>query len=286
MSANEAILTAHCDDRAGIVAKVSNWVFEKGGNILGLDQHVDSFSKRFFIRVHWSLENFKLKKNDIAIQFEKEMASEFNFDYSISFVEDVPKLAIFVSKLGHCIWDILARHESGELKAEIPLIISNHEKYRSLADRFNIPFHLFEINKTNKAEQEKKELELLKAHDIDLVVLARYMQVLSEDFVSHYPNRIINIHHSFLPAFAGAKPYHRAHERGVKLVGATAHYVTSDLDEGPIIEQDTIRVSHKESVEELVRRGCDLEKIILSRAIHLHLDERIAVHGNRTMIFE
>ena len=205
--------------------------------------------------------------------------------WELYFSDDVPRIALFVSKLSHCLYDILSRWKANEIKVEIPLIISNHDKLQPVAERFGIDFHLFEINKKNKASQEQEQLELLRQHDIDFIALARYMQILSGDFVSHYPNRIINIHHSFLPAFPGAKPYHSAYERGVKVIGATSHYVTSELDAGPIIAQDVIRVSHVDSVKDLIRKGRDLEKIILSRAIWYHLQRKTLVYENRTVVF-
>lgn len=286
MSASEVILTAHCEDRAGLVASISNWIYQHGGNVLHLDQHVDAVTSRFFIRVHWSLDDFDIQLSEIGDRFSAEIARTLDLDYSLTFTTVVPRMAVFVTKLSHCIWDLLSRQESGELNVEIPLIISNHETFRGLAERFEIPYHVFEITKENKAEQEARELALLAAHNVDFIVLARYMQILSDSFVRHYPNRIINIHHSFLPAFAGARPYHRAHDRGVKLIGATAHYVTADLDEGPIIEQDTLRVSHRDTIADLVRTGRDLEKLVLSRAVRLHVNKQIVVHGGRTLVFD
>lgn len=283
MAARELILTAHCADRVGLVAFMSNWVFEKGGNVLHLDQHVDDVSRRFFIRIHWHMDAVD---DALPAQFDREVAKKLDLNYSLSFTDTTPRMALFVTRLGHCLWDLLSRYESGELKVEIPLIISNHEKFRALAERFDIPYHVFEITKANKAAQEARELQLLADHNVDFVVLARYMQVLSDDFVDQYPNRIINIHHSFLPAFAGAKPYHRAYDRGVKLIGATAHYVTAELDEGPIIEQDTLRVSHRDSIKDLVRTGRDLEKVVLARAVRLHVNKQVVVYGRRTMVFD
>ncbi len=278
MAAPELILIAHCTDRVGLVASISNWIFEQGGNVLHLDQHVDDVSRRFFIRVHWQMDEVA---PDFKLRFDSEVAKKLDLTYSLTSTSKVPRMALFVTKLSHCLWDLLSRVESGELKVKIPLIISNHEKFRALAERFDIPYHVFEITKANKAAQEARELELLASENIDFVVLARYMQVLSDHFVDQYPNRIINIHHSFLPAFAGAKPYHRAYDCGVKLIGATAHYVTADLDEGPIIEQDTIRVSHRDSIADLVRTGRDLEKVVLARAVRLHVNKQVAVYGRR-----
>lgn len=286
MPSNEVILTAHCQDRAGLVATISDWIFQHGGNIFHLDQHVDAGTQRFFIRVQWSLDQFDLDRSALVPIFESDIAEPLRLDYRLSYTDEVPRMAIFVTKLSHCIWDLLSRQESGELKVDIPLIISNHGQFRGLAERFGIPYHVFDITRENKADQEVRELELLAEHGIDFIVLARYMQILSDEFVKHYPNRIINIHHSFLPAFAGARPYHRAHDRGVKVIGATAHYVTADLDEGPIIEQDTIRVSHRDAVTDLVRRGRDLEKVVLARAVRLHVNRQVLVYGGRTLVFD
>lgn len=285
MPDKRVILTAQCPDQQGIVAAISGWISSKNGNILHLDQHVDTINNRFFIRAEWDLADFNLSDETIHDTLNRELGQKLELEFTLSFNEHRPRLALFVSKLGHCLWDILSRHESGELQVDIPLIISNHSNYADVAEKFGIPYHVFEITAENKAEMEAAELALLAEHNIDLVVLARYMQVLSDQFVQHYPNRVINIHHSFLPAFAGGKPYHRAYERGVKLIGATAHYVTSELDEGPIIEQDTSRVSHRDTVDDMVRLGRDLEKIVLSRAIYLHLNRQVIVHNNRTLVF-
>jgi len=275
----------HCQDREGLVAAITQWIFENGGNILHLDQHVDPNVSRFFIRVEWDLSSFAIGKNEISDRFKSQVAEQLQLDWSITFSDARPKMVVFVSKEGHCLWDILARYQSEEWNVEIPLIISNHEKFESVARQFGIPFYLFPIARENKSAQERKELDLLEKLKVDFVVLARYMQILSDEFVACYKNPIINIHHSFLPAFAGAKPYHQAYERGVKLIGATAHYVTSVLDEGPIIEQDIVRVSHRDSVSDMIRRGRDLEKVVLSRAIFLHLNRQVIVHGNRTVVF-
>tara|TARA_B100000809_G_scaffold190033_1_gene188599 strand:+ start:1814 stop:2674 length:861 start_codon:yes stop_codon:yes gene_type:complete len=282
---DRAILTGHCADKKGLVAAITEWISDNGGNILHLDQHVDPATDHFFIRVEWHLEGFVHGRETIAHQFQTDVAGRIGLDASIRFTSDRLRMALFVSRLGHCLWDILARCESGEWNVEVPLIISNHPDFEGTAQQFGVPFHVIPITAETKADQERRELELLAEHNVDFIVLCRYMQVLSADFAAQYPNRIINIHHSFLPAFAGAKPYHRAHERGVKLIGATAHYVTLDLDEGPIIEQDTARVSHRDAVQDMVRLGKDLEKIVLSRAIFLHLNSQVIVHGNRTVVF-
>ena len=282
---NHAILVAHCSDSTGLVAAISGWLKQHHGNILELDQHVDPEAGHFFIRVVWDLASFSLSGKAIRERFNEEVATPLHLQWSISLNERPLRIAIFVSKLDHCLWDLLARNLSGEWNARIPLVISNHDTHRGTVEKLGCEFQHIPVTAATKAAAEATQLKLLEEHRIDLVVLARYMQVLSESFVAKLPNRIINIHHSFLPAFAGAKPYHRAHERGVKIIGATAHYVTPDLDEGPIIEQETTRVSHRDSIPDLVRTGRDLEKIVLSRAVFLHLSQRIAVYGNRTIVF-
>ncbi len=280
-----AIMLVHCPDQKGLVAAVTEFIAKNNGNILYLDQHVDASKQVFFMRVEWELSNFAIQDEHIAKQFEDQIAKKYGMQSEIYFSDDVPRMAIFVSKLPHCLYDILSRWKANEIKVEIPLVISNHANLQPVAEQFGIDFHLFEISKKNKAKQEQEQLELLRQHDIDFIALARYMQILSGDFVNHYPNRIINIHHSFLPAFPGAKPYHSAYERGVKVIGATSHYVTADLDGGPIIAQDVIRVSHLDSVKDLIRKGRDLEKIILSRAIWYHLQRKTLVYENRTVVF-
>ena len=237
------------------------------------------------MRVEWELDGFAIPPEKIGEYFNTLIAAALNMNWKIYFSEEVPKMALFVSKMPHCLFDILARYTAGEWDVEIPLIISNHELLKPVADRFGIDFYFFPVSKDNKEEQEKKEIQLLKEHNIDFLVLARYMQILSDQFVKQFPNRIINIHHSFLPAFAGARPYHAAHERGVKIIGATSHYVTSELDAGPIIEQDVTRCSHVDSVEKLIRKGRDLEKIVLSQAVYKHLQRKILVYKNRTVVF-
>ena len=280
-----AIMLVHCPDQKGLVAAVTEFIAKNNGNILYLDQHVDASKQVFFMRVEWELSNFAIQDEHIAKQFEDQIANKYGMQSELYFSDDVPRMAIFVSKLPHCLYDILSRWKANEIKVEIPLVISNHAKLQPVAEQFGIEFHLFEISKKNKAKQEQEQLELLRQHEIDFIALARYMQILSGDFVSHYPNRIINIHHSFLPAFPGAKPYHSAYERGVKVIGATSHYVTADLDGGPIIAQDVIRVSHVDAVKDLIRKGRDLEKIILSRAIWYHLQRKTLVYENRTVVF-
>ena len=280
-----AILLINCPDRQGILALVTEFLNKNNGNIIYLDQHVDREEKIFYMRVEWELAGFAIPTDKIGEYFDTLIGSKLKMDWKIFLSEDIPRMALFVSKMPHCLFDILSRYTAGEWDVEIPLIISNHKTLKPVADRFGIDFHYFPINKENKAEQEKKEIELLEKYNIDFIVLARYMQILSEDFVSAYPNRVINIHHSFLPAFAGAKPYHAARERGVKIIGATSHYVTSDLDAGPIIVQDVTRCSHVDKVQNLIRKGRDLEKIVLSNAVYKHLQHKILVFNNRTVIF-
>ncbi len=282
---NTATLLIHCPDKQGILATVTEFLNKNKGNIIYLDQHVDREEKIFYMRVEWELEDFAIPRDKIGEYFNTLIGTPLQMTWKLYFTDDTPKMALFVSKMPHCLFDILARYTAGEWDVEIPVIISNHETLKPVADRFDIDFHYFPINKENKAEQEKKEIELLQKYEIDFVVLARYMQILSQDFVAQFPNKIINIHHSFLPAFAGAKPYHAAHERGVKIIGATSHYVTSDLDAGPIIEQDVTRCSHIDTIQKLIRKGRDLEKIVLSQAVYKHLQRKILVFKNRTVVF-
>ena len=282
---DSAILLIHCPDTKGIVASVTEFIYKNGGNIGYLEQHVDSSNSTFFMRIEWSLDNFSIPKEKIGENFETLIGVRFEMKWRLYFANDVPRMAIFASKLPHCLYDILSRWKSGELKLEIPLVISNHEALKSVAKQFGIDYHHCEITSQNKKIQEKNQLRLLKEYKVNFIVLARYMQILTGDFVEQYRNRIINIHHSFLPAFPGSKPYHSAHERGVKVIGATSHYVTSELDAGPIIEQDVTRVSHTDSVDDMVRKGRDLEKIVLSRAIWSHIQRKTLVYGNRTIVF-
>ncbi len=283
---NNAILLIHCADRKGLINTVTNFLYEHNGNIVDLDEHVAKTEEMFFMRVEWELENFDIPKAQIRSVFEEQIASNIDMNWELHFTVKKPRMAVFVSKASHCLYDILARHFSGEWQIEIPAIISNHQLHQEIAERFDIPFYYFEINKDNKTEAEEEQRKLLSELNVDFLILARYMQILSDDFIQAYPNKIINIHHSFLPAFAGAKPYHRAHERGVKIIGATCHYVTADLDAGPILEQDVVKISHKDSVEDLVRKGKDLEKIVLSRGIWTHLQRKALVHQNKTVIFD
>ncbi len=282
---NTAILLIHCPDQQGIVAAITDLLHKNGGNIVDIQQHVDQVDQRFFMRVEWELENFAIPAAKIEEYFGTLIGKQFNMEWQLHFSKRKPRMAIFVSKMSHCFYDILQRFMSKEWEVEIPLIISNHESLRYIAERFDIPFHVIPITKATKAKQEAKEIELLKQNDIDFVVLARYMQILSDDFVSHFPNQVINIHHSFLPAFKGAKPYHAAYQRGVKIIGATSHYVTADLDEGPIIAQGVRKVSHNDGIKDLIRMGKDLEKMVLSEAIYAQLQHRILPYKNRTVVF-
>jgi len=281
-----AILLIYCPDRKGLVSAITEFIFKNDGNILYLDQHVDTEQNVFFMRVEWDLANFSIPAEKIGEYFNTLLGEKFEINSQLYFSDYTPRMAIFVSKMSHCLHDILSRSQSGEWDVEVPLIISNHPDLEPIASNFGIDFHHIPVTKDNKKEAEQKQLDLLKQYGIDFVVLARYMQILSDDFVSHYPNKIINIHHSFLPAFPGAKPYHSAYERGVKIIGATSHYVTPELDAGPIIEQSVVRVTHKDSIEDLVRKGRDLEKVVLSQAIWHHLKRQILVYGNRTLIFD
>ncbi len=280
-----AILLISCPDRKGILAEVTGFIARNNGNIIRADQHIDDQKKIFFARIEWDLADFKIPKNQIKEEFSP-IAEKFNMDFDIKFSEDTQRVAIFVSRYGHCLHDLLYRFFSGELRAEVRLVISNHEDMRETVERYGIPYHVFPKTKENKLEVEKKEIELLKKEKIDLIILARYMQILSPQFVNAFRNKIINIHHSFLPAFIGARPYHRAYERGVKIIGATSHYVTEEIDEGPIIEQDVVRVTHRDTVEDMIRKGRDLEKVVLARAVRWHLEHKILVYENKTVIFD
>jgi len=279
-----AILLLWSPDRPGIVAEVSHFVFTYGGNIVDSSQHSDPVSDTFLMRVEWDLTGFALPEEKITSAFEP-IAIKFGMTYRIEFTSRVTRMAILVSKYDHCLYDLLLREREGETHAEIRLIISNHDTLRPVAELFNVPFYHIPVSEDGKADAEEEQIALLKENGIDLVVLARYMQILTPGFVEAFPNAIINIHHSFLPAFVGAKPYHQAYERGVKIIGATSHYVTPDLDQGPIIEQDVTRVSHRDSIRTMVQKGRDLEKLVLSRAVKLHLQHRVMALGNKTVIF-
>jgi formyltetrahydrofolate deformylase len=280
-----ATLLAECPDQPGIIATVTDFLANNNGNIVDLEQHVDTADKHFFMRVEWQLDNFSINRESIQQIFAEQVGSALKMNWQIAFSDVKPKLALFVSQHGHCLFDILSRYQSGEWDVEIPLIISNHNNYQSLAENAGIAFHHIPITADNKQQQEKRQLGLLAEHQIDTVVLARYMQILSANFIDHYPHQIINIHHSFLPAFPGAKPYHSAHERGVKIIGATSHYVTTELDAGPIIEQDIVRIRHNDNIDDLKRKGQDNEKIVLSRAIRHHLMREVLVYKNRCIVF-
>ncbi|HEY7986976.1 MAG TPA: formyltetrahydrofolate deformylase [Methylophilaceae bacterium] len=282
---NTATLLINCPDRKGLVAAIAEFLYRHNANILHADQHQDAEQNLFLMRVEWDLTGFNLSPDEFEAEFA-ETARKFDMRWQLNLSSRKPRIAIFVSKYDHCLTDLLYRFHSGELECEIPLIISNHPDTKRLADFYGVPFHVIEVNKDNKTEAEAKQFALLDEHDIDLIVLARYMQVLSPAFVARYPQRIINIHHSFLPAFVGARPYHRAFERGVKLIGATSHYVTEVLDEGPIIEQDIMRVSHRDQLEDLIQKGRDLEKVVLSRAVRWHVENRILLYSNKTVIFD
>ncbi|MFN8529268.1 MAG: formyltetrahydrofolate deformylase [Anaerolineae bacterium] len=284
LSVHSATLLISCPDQPGLVAAITAFIAAHNGNILHLDQHVDGQENVFFMRVEWDLASFTLPRDAIAAHFS-EIAEPRRMQWRLTFSDDVPRMAIFVSKEAHCLYEILARYQAGELRVEIPLIVSNHPTLQSVAENFNIEFRLFPMTAETKLAQEQAQIALLREYQIDLVVLARYMQILSPAFVEAFPNQIINIHHSFLPAFVGAKPYHAAFGRGVKIIGATSHYVTSDLDAGPILEQDTVRITHKDSVEDLIRKGKDVEKLVLSRAIRFHLQNQVLVYNNKTVIF-
>ena len=280
-----AKLLLHCPDKPGILAEVTDFITVNKGNIIYLDQYVDHVENIFFMRIEWELKDFLVPQEKIEDYFRTLYGQKYEMDFRLYFSDVKPRMAIFVSKLSHCLFDILARYTAGEWNVEIPLIISNHPDLQHVAERLGIPFYLFPITKETKEEQERKEMELLAKHNITFIVLARYMQVISEQMINAYPNKIINIHHSFLPAFVGAKPYHAAFQRGVKIIGATSHYVTTELDAGPIIEQDVVRITHKDAIEDLVNKGKDLEKIVLSRAVQKHIERKVLAYKNKTVIF-
>ena len=279
-----ATLLLSCPDQPGLVAAVAEFIFGNGGNIVHADQHTDVEEGIFFQRVEFGLDGFAIARGDIARAFD-ELASRFGMQTQLTFSDEVPRVAVMMSREPHCMYDLLARWKTGEYTADIPLVISNHPDHADAAEHFGVEYHHLPVTPDTKAAQEAQVLELCASHGIDLIVLARYMQILSPDFVSRFPNRILNIHHSFLPAFAGGRPYHQAHQRGVKIVGVTAHYVTAELDEGPIVDQDVVRVSHRDSVPDLVRKGRDLEKVVLARAVLAHLESRVLVYGNKTVVF-
>lgn len=280
-----ATLLIHCPDRPGLVHDVTGFISSHQGNIIDLQQHIDPDQDAFFMRLEWSLENFTLEKEEIEARLQP-MARRHDMQMRLSFASQRKRIALFVTKENHCLYDLLARHEAGELPVDIPVIVSNHETLKPAAERFGIPFRHFAITKDNKAAQEQAMIALLKQERIDTVVLAKYMQIIGSAMIAEFPNRILNIHHSFLPAFVGAKPYHQAFQRGVKIIGATSHYVTADLDEGPIIHQDVMRVSHEDTVNDLVRLGRDLEKTVLAKALWWHVRDRVLVFKNKTVVFD
>ncbi len=286
MKENTAILLMHCPEQIGIIDAVTDFLSDNNAETIKMQQHVDYVENHFYMRVEWKTDNFNIPIEKIGEFFGTLIAKKFQMKWSIEFHDRVPRMAIMVSKYAHCIYDLLSRYDSGEWQVEIPLIISNHEKFRPLAEKFNIPYHCLPITKENKAIQEAAELKLLKEHKVDLIVLARYMQVLTDDFIAHYPNKIINIHHSSLPAFAGANPYKAAYNRGVKFLGATAHYVTADLDEGPIISQEVIPISHRDSLSDLKRKGKDIEKVVLAKAVWSHINFNVLSYKNKTVVFD
>ncbi len=285
MKKKSAVLLLSCPDRKGVVASIAGFVFQHGGNILHADEHSDVDSGTFLMRVEFDPAEFDVPLNDFARHFSP-IAIDFDMRWRLAQSDYRPRMAILVSKYDHCLVDLLYRHQSGELACEIPCIVSNHPDSQAIADFYRIPFFLVPVEKKDKQGAERQILSLLERHGVDFIVLARYMQILSTEFVNAYPRRIINIHHSFLPAFVGSKPYHQAFTRGVKLIGATSHYVTEVLDDGPIIEQDVVRVSHRDSVDDLIQKGRDLEKVVLSRAVRWHVENRVLLYGNKTVVFE
>ena len=282
-----AILLLHCPDEQGIISEITKFITDNHGNIVYLDQYVDCEDSMFFMRLEWDLENFMIPREKVEDIINTLYKVRYNINFNLYFNDEKPRMAIFVSKMSHCLYDLLARYKAGEWNVEIPCIVSNHEDLSYVAKQFGIPYYVWSIKKdhSNKAEVEAAEMELLKKERVTFIVLARYMQIISDDMIKSYPYHIINIHHSFLPAFVGAKPYHQAWERGVKIIGATSHYVTAELDAGPIIDQDVTRISHKDTPESLVLKGKDLEKIVLSRAVTKHIERKILVYHNKTIIF-
>lgn len=282
-----AILLLHCPDQQGIITDVTKFITDNRGNIVYLDQYVDTIDKMLFMRIEWELDGFLIPREKIDDYIETLFSQRYKMEFSLNFSDVKPRMAIFVSKQSHCLYDLLARYKSGEWDVEIPCIISNHEDLRYVAEQFGIPYYVWSIEKdhSNKEEVEKAEMELLEKEKISFIVLARYMQVISEDMIQKYPHHIINIHHSFLPAFIGANPYRQAYERGVKIIGATCHYVTEELDAGPIIEQDVVRISHKDTPDSLKLKGRDLEKIVLSRGVTKHIERKVLTYKNKTIIF-
>ena len=286
MSDHRAILLIHCPDQRGLVSVITRFLWDHNANIVDLDEHADTDLGVFFCRVEWELAGFNFEEEQIGEAFREQIAEKYGMTWELHFTSKPTQIALFASKSTHCVYDVVFRAQQSDWPFRIGLIVANHPEMEEIARRFEIPFHHFEVSAADKAQVEQSQLQLLQEYDVDLIVLARYMQILSDDFVSHYPNRIINIHHSFLPAFPGARPYHQAYARGVKIIGATSHYVTADLDAGPIIEQDVVKISHKDDVPDLVRKGQDLEKIVLSRAIWSHIHHKVLPYGNKTIIFD
>ena len=284
MSASRATMLVSCHDRTGLVAALSEFVFRNGGNIIDADQHAEHETGLFFMRLCWDVGGFRLDRNQTALELA-ELGRRFDLSYEVTYSDRRPRVAVFASKAPHCLYDLLLSHQLGELHGELRMVVSNHPDLGAIAGHFGVPFHHIPVDAGGKAAAEAAQQALLRAEDIELVVLARYMQILSPEFVASWPARMINIHHSFLPAFVGARPYHQAKARGVKVIGATAHYVTSDLDQGPIIDQDVCRVSHRDEVEDLSQKGRELERQVLTRAVRAHLDRRVLVSGNRTIVF-
>ena len=282
--AAHATLLVCCPDRKGLVAALSGILYDHGANILQAQQHTETGQGVFFQRIRFELADLDIGRPELEDLLRIE-CGRYQMSWRLCYSDRPKRLAIFVSKFEHCLADLLLRHRLGELPCEISLLISNHPDLKATADQYGVPFHVFPITPESKALQEEREMQLIDAHDVDLIVLARYMQVLSDDFIGHYPERIINIHHSFLPAFTGSRPYHQAFEQGVKLIGATAHFATSELDEGPIIAQDAESCSHRDTVADLVRKGRDVERMVLARAVRSYLDDRVLVHGRRTVVF-
>ena len=282
---NKITLLIHCKDQSGIIASVTNYIADMNGNIVYLDQHVDREQDIFFMRLESEFKHDSFSLAEFKNDFENTLAKRFEMEWQVFSIDDKINMALFVSKYDHCLYDILGRYNSGELNVNIPFILSNHKDLKPIADSFKIPFHHIPVTKETKAKAEKEQLQLLQKHSVDFIVLARYMQIVTDRLIDEYPNNIINIHHSFLPAFVGAKPYHSAFKRGVKIIGATSHYITEELDAGPIIDQDVAHVSHTYSIEDLIAKGRDLEKIVLSNAIKLHIDRKVMVYNNKTVIF-
>jgi formyltetrahydrofolate deformylase len=282
---NSAVLLISCPDQKGLTAGISDFIYRNNGNILHADEHREDHQNLFLMRVEWDLAGFAIEMKDFAQKFAP-IAARFEMKWRVALTSYRPRVALFVSRYDHCLIDLLYRHRAAELACDIPLIVSNHPDVQPLADFYRVPLHVIPMTRENKPEAERAQLELLAPQNIDLIVLARYMQVLSPEFIRHYPNRIINIHHSFLPAFTGGRPHQQAFQRGVKLIGATSHYVTEVLDDGPIIEQDVVRISHRDLLDDLIQKGRDLEKVVLSRAVRWHIENRVLLYGNKTVIFD